>query len=226
MRAGGESPGGAGPAHGVLHLELSAAAAERAGADLLVVPVFSDERPLRGAAGRADWRLCGRLSELAARGRLSGRVGEALLATTFGGLAAPLVLALGLGARSAFDSPGVQTFSGEAARRALGLRVSSIALPLPEATADGADLGERQQRLLFGAADALASRARGQPSELRLTLLLREEELPRGAELVRTSRTLHLPAAVSLRTAELRGRPEGRGRAGRPGALAAADSVK
>jgi hypothetical protein len=31
------------------------------GGDALVVPVWSDVRPLRGAAGLLDWRLCGRL---------------------------------------------------------------------------------------------------------------------------------------------------------------------
>ncbi|RMH36626.1 MAG: hypothetical protein D6689_22150 [Deltaproteobacteria bacterium] len=47
--------------------------------DALVVGFFSDERPLRGAAGLADWRLCGRLSRLIKAGRLSGRRGETLL---------------------------------------------------------------------------------------------------------------------------------------------------
>ncbi len=227
-RAGGESlTSGDGPVRGLLHLEISAVAVERARADLLVVPVFCDERPLRAAAGRADWRLCGRLSALAASGRLCGRPGEAVLAATFGGLVAPLVLALGLGARSEFDAPGVQTFAGEAVRRALALHVATLALPMPEDTTDGAGLGEREERLLFGAADALASRASGQPAELRMILLVREDELPRAQDLVRTSKPVRLPAAVSLRTAEARDRPESRGRHARPGARAlSADSVK
>ncbi|MCA1664938.1 MAG: hypothetical protein LC659_11815 [Myxococcales bacterium] len=32
--------------------------------ETLVLPFFVDERPLRGAAGLCDWRLCGRLSRL------------------------------------------------------------------------------------------------------------------------------------------------------------------
>ncbi len=232
MRVGGGARGqppasGSAPARGLLHLEISALAAERARADLLVVPVWSDERPLRGATGRADWRLCGRLSELAASGRLRGRFGEAVLAASFGGLAAPLVLALGLGPRSEFDAPGVQAFASEAVRRALALGVATIALPMPEETADGAGLGEREERLLFGAADALASRGSGQPAELRMVLLVREDELRRALELVRTSKPVRLPAAVSLRTSGGRDRPEPQGRAARPGAGAlSADSVK
>lgn len=201
-QAGGAPPDG-GPAGGprsVLHLEISAVAAERARADLLAVPVFSDERPLRAAAGRADWRLCGRLSELVAAGRLRGRRGEAVLAASFGGLAAPLVLALGQGSRADFDACGVQAFASEAVRRALALRVATLALPMPDATTDGAGLREREERLLFGAADALALRASGDPAELRLVVLVREDELQRALDLVRTTRPVHLPASVSLRS--------------------------
>ena len=42
------------------------------GGDALVVPVWSDVRPLRGAAGLLDWRLCGRLSQMIREGRVSG----------------------------------------------------------------------------------------------------------------------------------------------------------
>jgi hypothetical protein len=222
-RGGAPNPPGAGPARSALQLEISAVAAERARVDLLVVPVFSDERPLRGSAGRADWRLCGRLSELAVAGRLCGLPGEAVLAATFGGLAAPLVLALGLGARARFDSPAVQAFASEAVRRALALHVATLALPMPDATIDGAELAEREERLLFGAADALASRAANQPSELRLVVLVRPDELPRAVALVRTSRPVRLPASVSLRTVEAE-RPGPRGRAVQ--AALPADSVK
>jgi hypothetical protein len=211
----------------VLHLEFSALPAERARADLLAVPVFSDERPLRGAASRADWRLCGRLSELVAAGKLGGRRGEAVLAASFGGLAVPLVLALGQGARSDFDAVGVQAFASEAVRRALALRVATLALPMPDATSDAADLREREERLLFGAADGLATRSAGQPSELRLVVLVREDELPRALDLVRTTRPVHLPASVSLRASDPGERAGSRSRGADSGAGAlAAESVK
>jgi hypothetical protein len=48
-------------------------------ADVLAVPVWSDLRPLRGAAGLLDWRLCGRLSQLLREGRLCGALGNRLL---------------------------------------------------------------------------------------------------------------------------------------------------
>ena len=47
--------------------------------ELLALPFFSDERPLRGAAGLVDWRLCGRLSRLLAADRVTGAPGETTL---------------------------------------------------------------------------------------------------------------------------------------------------
>jgi hypothetical protein len=41
--------------------------------------VFKDDRPLRGAAGLVDWRLCGRLSRLVKANRASAEAGETML---------------------------------------------------------------------------------------------------------------------------------------------------
>lgn len=61
----------------VLPLDLSRW--DEARRDCLVLPVFRDDRPLRGAAGLADWRLCGRLSRLVKASRATGESGEAIL---------------------------------------------------------------------------------------------------------------------------------------------------
>lgn len=52
---------------------------DEASRDTLVLPVFKDDRPLRGAAGLADWRMCGRLSKLLKSNRASAEQGETLL---------------------------------------------------------------------------------------------------------------------------------------------------
>ncbi|MDH3842567.1 MAG: hypothetical protein OES69_01410, partial [Myxococcales bacterium] len=44
--------------------------------ELILLPFFEDERPLRGAAGLIDWRLCGALSRRLAGGDLRGSFGE------------------------------------------------------------------------------------------------------------------------------------------------------
>jgi len=60
-------------------LPLDLARWDEAARDTLVLPVFKDDRPLRGAAGLADWRLCGRLSRLVKSSRATAEAGETLL---------------------------------------------------------------------------------------------------------------------------------------------------
>lgn len=60
-------------------LPLDLARWDELGHDALLLPVFADERPLRGAAGLADWRLCGRLTRLLKAQRLRGERGETVL---------------------------------------------------------------------------------------------------------------------------------------------------
>ncbi len=61
----------------VLPLDLSRW--DEAKRDCLVLPVFKDDRPLRGAAGLADWRLCGKLSRLVKANKASAEAGETLM---------------------------------------------------------------------------------------------------------------------------------------------------
>jgi len=60
-------------------LPLDLARWDEASRDCLVLPVFRDDRPLRGAAGLADWRLCGRLSRLLKSERATADAGETML---------------------------------------------------------------------------------------------------------------------------------------------------
>ena len=60
-------------------LPLDLARWDETARDCLVLPVFKDDRPLRGAAGLADWRLCGRLSRLVKSSRASAEAGETLM---------------------------------------------------------------------------------------------------------------------------------------------------
>jgi len=113
---------------GSLHLCVHTAPFERIPGDLAVVGFFSDQRPLQGAAGRADWRLCGQVSELLASGRMRGKKGDALLVPTFGRMAVESVLLLGLGRRTGFRGARAQEASDVALRRAIGLGARSLAL--------------------------------------------------------------------------------------------------
>ncbi len=112
---------------------MLAAPLERAEADLLLAGFFSSDRPLRGGAGRADWRLCGKISELVQEGRLSGAEGEALLLLVPAGsvFACPRLLVVGCGDAEGFDRAALRRVAASALGRAAALAVSSVAVALP-----------------------------------------------------------------------------------------------
>jgi hypothetical protein len=112
-------------------LGLASALIERVHADLVAVPLFRGEHPLRGAVGRIDWRLCGRLSHLCAAGSVSGEPGRAVLIPGGGGVRASRVLVLGLGLRADLDAPRWRDWVGDALARARGLRAHRLVTALP-----------------------------------------------------------------------------------------------
>lgn len=135
--------------------------------DALAVPVWSDVRPLRGASGLLDWRLCGGLSQIIRDGRFTGAAGEKLLLAT-NRLRWPRVLALGVGESSSFGDVDLREAMDcclEALRRIGG---HSLAVALP-----GRDIDLiRPDRAMRGFLDALtqSERAHG-PWLERLTVI-------------------------------------------------------
>jgi len=109
-------------------VQLAGRRLERIPADLTLVGVTRDERPLRGGAGRVDWRLCGLLSELALEGHLTGDLGEAILLPGTGRLSAGRVLVLGVGPRERLTSVRVEEVVAIAITRSLELGAGRVAL--------------------------------------------------------------------------------------------------
>lgn len=120
-----------------IELALTPRPLERTEGEIAVVGFFADERPLRGGAGRADWRLCGGLSRMIESGDLSGMSGEALLIASGPALLAPRLLLLGLGERQHFDQLRVGDETQRALERCLKLGCTRVAFaPLGIATDD------------------------------------------------------------------------------------------
>lgn len=197
-----------------LRIGAAAGRLDRLRVELLCVGIFEDERPLRGSAGLADWRLCGALSRLIRASRVRGLPGEALLIPGQGGLRARWVLALGLGRSAAFGPLQRRAATSEALERALALGAGSLAFPL---IPSGGPLGGEVDAVLAGAAEVWG-RAESRPAEFALALLVpaqRREELLRELE----ARAGEVPAGLRIvlpRDGEAAGRP----RAGRPAAHA------
>lgn len=180
-----------------LAIELETGPIERARADLAIVCFASTDRPLRGAAGRADWRLCGRLSKLIAQGRVAGHAGEAVLLPGGGGLRAPLLLALGLGPGASLGPAAAAAFARDAVARGLALRASTLALALPPGELGDLALRLRLEAVVTGAGDALAARRESRP--VTLLLLAAREDGSRVLEVLRAVRPPGFPSGVALR---------------------------
>jgi hypothetical protein len=137
------------------------------GGDALVVPVWSDVRPLRGAAGLLDWRLCGRLSKMLQAGRFSGISGEKLLLAT-SRIPWQRVLAVGVGESIAFDDHAFRSAIECCLGALRGLGTSSLAIAFP-----GRDIDlVRPDRAMHVFLDALAqSELTGGPWLERLTVI-------------------------------------------------------
>ncbi len=175
-------------------VELDANPLERVTADLVVVGFSPDDRPLRGSAGRADWRLCGELWRLVTSRRLNGMLGHAALLSSAGSLRAPLLLVLGLGHRAELAIEPWRDLGRDVVRRALDLRVNRVALGL---VSDAAKFGPEGTRALFGGA-LVAAAERG--AGLRLAIV-GEGAAARLAEL-RPLERAEQPAGASLRLPE------------------------
>lgn len=103
----------------------------RVGAEVAVAGFFRDQRPLRGGAGVADWRLCGFVSRLLLTARARGEPGEAVLATTHGRLRAERLLLVGLGSRARFGVEAHVAAVERAVSRLLDLGVATAVFDLP-----------------------------------------------------------------------------------------------
>jgi len=111
---------------------LTLAALDPLPVDTVCLFVTEDERPLGGAAGFVDWRLCGQLSRLLVDGFFRGARGESLLLPSNGRIGAPRLVVLGLGPGGEALHPGVlRTALSQAADVLNRARVDSVALELP-----------------------------------------------------------------------------------------------
>ena len=99
--------------------------------EIFVLPFFSDERPLRGAAGLIDWRLCGALSRKIMAGHLDGHFGEKALISAPKKLKSEGLLLVGLGASAAFDTCVAERACSLIAEALTNAKVSTAALALP-----------------------------------------------------------------------------------------------
>jgi len=178
-----------------LRVELETRPFERAEGELAVATFFEEDRPLRGAASRADWRLCGLLSELLAAERLRGGAGEALLVPTYRRLQVPRVLLLGLGSAARFGAAEVSAALEDAVERILDLGVRSAVVGLPGDWTGAVPARPAAEASARGALAVLARR----PADLELRLLVPAASVSRASRGLEAAESRARALGVALR---------------------------
>jgi hypothetical protein len=163
--------------------------------DVLVAPFFADDRPLRGPAAWADWRLCGLLDDALASGHLPNRLGEATLAPSSGRLAAQRLLLISLGTRAALGFAELRAAATRAAERLAALRASDVAFAVPGQALTGI-VPELAAELVVEAFAEALSRT---PRALRLRLVLAEGDAGPALSALRALPAELVAGAVALR---------------------------
>ena len=99
--------------------------------EALALPLFSDERPLRGALGLVDWRMCGFLSQLRHQGRVLGAPRETVLIPARPKLSMDKLFLFGLGSQAEFDPAQLRPAIDHMLDTLARARVRTTALALP-----------------------------------------------------------------------------------------------
>jgi len=155
---------------------------------VILLPFFEDERPLRGPAGLIDWRLCGALSRLLAAGDLRGSFGEKGWTIAPSKLEAERLLLLGLGRSEAFDREIAEKACSLIANAFTEAQLATAALALPGRSMDRVSANEAMQHWLDATPPDLAleeltiieRRAEHKPLESVIDALRRQAESPLG----------------------------------------------
>lgn len=135
---------------------------DRVNVDTLVLCLFEEEKPPRGLTGLIDWRLCGRISELIVKGRMTGRFRESFLFPSYGRLPVTRICTYGLGPIAEFTPARARETSWFMADSLRKLRVPSFAGALPGSPLSTVPARARMELFLeelvrvFGADDSTA----------------------------------------------------------------------
>ena len=130
--------------------------------EAILAAFFSDDRPLSGALGLIDWRLCGFLSNQLVRGTVLGTFGETVLVPLRPRFGVDKLFLLGLGPEKDFDHVALLGATTRMLQIVARAKVRTSALVLP-----GRSTG------CIAAVDAMesfvvASRGHGEQDELIL----------------------------------------------------------
>ena len=104
---------------------------DRIETEVVVLPFFSDEKPLKGAAGLIDWRMRGKISRLISQGRISGDKGESTLFLPDSRISAKKIIMSGLGDSSKFNERELKEAGGKIIQQMLHIDARDFTIAIP-----------------------------------------------------------------------------------------------
>jgi len=119
----------------VTSLEIVDLPADQLPGEILLVPLFTDQRPLDGPAAVVDWRLDGAVTQLILDAEISGKDGECFGMQTNAKFAAPHLILVGGGRWQALEQGRYQAVIDRLLRVAEQAGAGEVALCLPPGTA-------------------------------------------------------------------------------------------
>jgi leucyl aminopeptidase len=118
-----------------MNFAIGSGDASKAKADVLVLPLFdtdfSDKKQLSPALVRADKKLKGLLSKLAAEEGFRGKLDQTCVVQTHGKLGAARVVLVGLGTRARFNLEVLRLAAGRAVKAAGRLKAKTVTVQVP-----------------------------------------------------------------------------------------------
>lgn len=99
--------------------------------NLLILPFFSDVRPLKGTLGIVDWRLNGFLSRLIINDKIQGNYFEKILIPPFERIPAERVLMVSIGKKDEIDSQRMVDFTFRLMETIYKISISGFVMSLP-----------------------------------------------------------------------------------------------
>ena len=111
--------------------KLSSKEIDKLEAQTLVLPFFSDEKPLKGANGLIDWRMNGSISRLIMEGKITGKRGESVLILPRKRIKGEKILMIGLGESKEFNGHLLEGVSGEILRQVVKIGVNQFTVAIP-----------------------------------------------------------------------------------------------
>jgi leucyl aminopeptidase len=149
--------------------------------DCIVIGAFSD-KTFNAAGQQLDAASGGRLSALAERGDISGKIGQTVLLQDIAGIAAPRILVIGLGEPAKFAVPQYLKAIADAVRTLRTGPVKSAYITLSDLTVKGRDAAWAMRQAVIAADHAAyeytATRSKKATVSLeRIALLANEQQL-------------------------------------------------